>query len=84
MCSFDFHTVSVCWYPLRELNAQCNIPSVFLASFDARIVNAQNLIQLSKPVGLIPVTDTYLYLKSINYTLILNNNLLLFYFIPTQ
>jgi len=58
MCSFDFHTVSVCWYPLCELNAQCIIPLAFWASFDAGIVSNQNLIQPIKPFGLSPVTDT--------------------------
>ena len=63
MCSFDFQTVSVCWYPLRALNTQCSIPSAFWASFDAGIVNVKNLIQPMKPFGLSPVTDTYIYLN---------------------
>ena len=62
MCSFDFHAVNVCWYPFRELNSQCNIPSAFWASFDAGIVYAQNLIQPIMPFGLSPVIDTYIYL----------------------
>lgn len=64
MYFFDFHTVNVCWKPLREMNAQCNIPSAFWASFDAGIVNAQNRIQPIKPFGLSPVTDTYIYFAS--------------------
>jgi hypothetical protein len=58
------------------LNSQCNIPSAFLAPFEAGIVNFQNLIQPIKPFGLSPVTDTYIYKKSRNNTLILFDKLL--------
>jgi hypothetical protein len=54
----------VCWYPFRELNSQCNIPSAFWASFDAGIVYAQNLIQPIIPFGLSPVIDTYIIHKT--------------------